>query len=342
GVDVGPDQDGINNIVPPAGVANRDRYDDGIRPDLVNFTHCAATRIPVQVFVTPAMKAYMLANSLNGHINIWVDSNRNGQGGDVFPCPATATSPVDRALEHIVINHVVNPATLVPGVNTIIVPTGLVAWPADLADQPAWLRVKLTAVPDELPLQDGDIRFSDFRGKVYRFGETEDYLLRPDQEPNGADMAVRKQGRVQQEFNPENGSVVSKVAWAIEYHNIGDVPAQQVTLRDFLDRDVDLNAVLLDVRTSPEIPYAIDGQSLVFRAGEVAPGASGRIAIIMATRQLTLTGRIITNTVVVNAQNDANADNNAAKARVEVGLRAPRILSPIDGSTCRNEVEIIG
>ncbi|MEZ4678067.1 MAG: hypothetical protein R2932_28000 [Caldilineaceae bacterium] len=39
GVDVGPDQDGINNIVPPAGVANRDRYDDGIRPDLLNFAH---------------------------------------------------------------------------------------------------------------------------------------------------------------------------------------------------------------------------------------------------------------------------------------------------------------
>ncbi|MEZ4678069.1 MAG: hypothetical protein R2932_28010 [Caldilineaceae bacterium] len=69
------------------------------------------------------------------------------------------------------------------------------------------------------------------------------------------------------------------MAWAIEYHNIGDAPAQRVTLRDFLDREVDLNSVLLDVRTAPEIPYAIDGQSLVFRAGEVAPGGSGRIAV---------------------------------------------------------------
>ncbi|MCB0106269.1 MAG: DUF11 domain-containing protein, partial [Caldilineaceae bacterium] len=110
GVDIGPDQDGINNIVPPANVANRDRYDDGIRPDLINFNHCEATRIPVQVFVTPAMKTYMIANNLNGHINIWVDSNRNGQGGDLFPCPATETSAAGRALEHIVINHVVNPA----------------------------------------------------------------------------------------------------------------------------------------------------------------------------------------------------------------------------------------
>lgn len=342
GVDIGPDQDGINNIVPPANVANRDRYDDGIRPDLISFNHCQETRIPVQVFVTPAMKAYMLANNLNGHINIWVDSNRNGQGGDVFPCPATDTTAAGPALEHIVINHVVNPAVLVPGVNTIIVPTGRVAWPADMADKPAWMRVKLTAAPDELPLIEGDIRFSDFRGKVYRFGETEDYLLRPKQEPNGADMAVRKHGRVQQEFNPENGSVVSKVAWAIEYHNIGDVPAREVNLRDMLDRGVDLNAVLLDVRTSPEIPYTIDGQSLVFRAGEVAPGEGGKIAIIMATRQLTISGNVITNTVVVNAANDANADNNEAQARVHIGLRPPRIVSPIDGSTCRNEVEIMG
>lgn len=342
GADVGPDQDGINNIVPLANRANRDRYDDGIRPDLVSFNHCATTRIPVQVFVTPAMKAYMLANQLNGHINIWVDSNRNGQGGDIFPCPATDNTPAGRALEHIVINHVVNPAILVPGVNTVIVPTRLVAWPADLADQPAWMRVKLTAAPAELPLVDGDIPFSDGRGKVYRFGETEDYLLRPEQEPNGADVAVRKAGRVRQEFNPENGSVTSKVAWAIEYHNIGDVPAQKVTLRDVLDRDVDLNAVLLDVETSPEIPYAIAGKSLVFRAGTVAPGEGGKIAIIMATRQLTLTGSVITNTVTVTATNDANVENNEASARVQVGLRPPRIVSPVDGSTCRNEVEVIG
>ena len=342
GVDIGPDQDGINNIVPPVNAANRDRYDDGIRPDLINFTHCERTRIPVQLFVTPAMKAYMIANNLNGHINLWVDSNRNGQGGDIFPCPATDTTSAGLALEHIVINHVVNPATLVAGVNTIIVPTGRVAWPAELADKPAWMRVKLTAAPADLPLTEGDIRFSDFRGKVYRFGETEDYLLRPEQEPNGADMAVRKAGRVRQEFNPENNNVVSKVAWAIEYHNIGDVPAREVILRDVLDRDVDLNAVLLDVRTSPEIPYAIDGKSLVFRAGEIAPGEGGKIAIIMATRQLTLTGNIITNTVTVNAANDANGDNNEASARVHIGLRPPRILSPVDGSTCRNDVEIRG
>ncbi|MEZ4678070.1 MAG: hypothetical protein R2932_28015 [Caldilineaceae bacterium] len=47
----------------------------------------------------------------------------------------------------------------------------------------------------------------------------------------------------------------------------------------------------------------------------------------MATRQLTLTGTVITNTVVVNSANDANADNNEAKARVEVGLRARGFLA---------------
>ncbi len=340
--DIGPDQDGINNIEPTVPAANRDRYDDGIRPDLLNFAHCQDTRIPVQVSITPAMKAYMLANNLNGHINIWVDANRNGQGGDRFPCPATDTAPAGRAVEHIVINHVVNPAALVAGINTIIVPTRLVPWPADLVDKPAWLRVKLTTAPVDLPLRDGEIAHSDGRGKVYRYGETEDYLLRPAQQNDGADVTVRKAGRVQQEFNPETGSVISKVAWAISYHNIGDVPATAVVLRDMLDREVDLNTVLLDVRTVPEIPYAIDGGQLVFRAGSVAPGAGGKIAIIMATRQLTVSSNLITNTVVVTATNDANADNNRAQARVEVGLRAPRILSPIDGSTCRNEVTVTG
>ncbi|MCB0186684.1 MAG: hypothetical protein KDE31_20600, partial [Caldilineaceae bacterium] len=325
--DLGPDQDFMNNLRPPANVANRDRFDDGIRPDLINFAHCQRTRIPVQVFITPAMKAFMLAGGNQSYINIWVDSNRNGHGGDSYNCPATDTTPAARALEHIVINFPVDPALLTPGVNNVIVPTRLVAWPTELQDKPAWLRVTLTAGPIDLPLVDGDEHFSDGRGNRYRFGETEDYLLRPQTEPNGADIAVHKTGRVRQDFDPAANTVVSKVAWAIDYHNVGDQPAREVVLRDLLDKDVDLNAVLLDVRTAPAVPYAVEGKTLVFRVGEVAPGAGGKIAIIMATRQLTLTGNVITNTVRATAANDGNSDNNEASARVEIGLRAPRIVT---------------
>lgn len=340
--DLGPDQDFINNLAPLLDVKNRDRFDDGIRPDLVKFEHCQATRIPVQVFISPAMKAFLLAAGHKGYMNMWVDSNRNGHGGDLYRCPATDQTPERHALEHIVINFAVDPALLVPGVNTIIVPTRLVFWPDELKEKPAWMRVTLTAAPIDLPLVDGDEKYSDGRGRTYRFGETEDYLLRGVQETQGADVTVRKEGRVYQEFNPENNSVISKVAWAIQYHNIGDQPAQRVVLRDALDKDLDMNAALLEVRSSPEIPYTVVGKSLVFDAGNLAPGAGGKIAILMATRQMTLTSNVITNTVAISATNDANPENNQASARVKIGLRPPHILTPLDGSTCRNEVNVMG
>lgn len=338
--DMGADMDGVNNIIltaaGPADVANRDRGDDGWLNRNAPFVDCTRTTLDIRVShaMTPTLEKM--------YLNVWFDGNRDGDWADGGQCQQDPNGPTDRSHEWIVRDFVVD-MTAIPAGGFQDIAVNTLAVMNSTPDAAHWTRFMLSERPAVKPAATTP---ADGRGPQhpngYRFGETEDYFQRPAQEPNGADMAVRKRGRVQQEFNPETGTVVSKIAWAIEYHNIGAVAAQQVTLRDFLDREVDLNTVLLDVRTAPEIPYAIDGQSLVFRAGEVAPGGSGRIAIIMATRQLTVSGRIITNTVVVNAENDANGDNNEAKARVEVGLRAPRILSPINGSTCRNEVEIIG
>ena len=55
--DVGPDEDGPNNIHPPTDSANRDRGDDGLELDKMGFAHCQYHRFPVWVYVDPTAPA---------------------------------------------------------------------------------------------------------------------------------------------------------------------------------------------------------------------------------------------------------------------------------------------
>ena len=57
------------------------------------------------------------------------------------------------ALEHIVIDLPINAAALGPGLHSVTVPTnGLVFWRAEIAKQPAWLRLTLSDRPANKPL----------------------------------------------------------------------------------------------------------------------------------------------------------------------------------------------
>src|SRR5690606_21817862 len=62
------------------------------------------------------------------------------------------------------------------GIHSLSFTSGLVSWPANLADKPAWLRVSLSESPAPLPLNDG-VAYGDGRGPAagYSVGETEDY-----------------------------------------------------------------------------------------------------------------------------------------------------------------------
>lgn len=170
--DLGPDQDPTNNMLPGANISNRDRADDGIRPQLLNFSHCQPATFHARIFIHPLAVAYFANKDADGkaNLNVWLDANRDGDWADALNCPPLAP-------EHIVVDQQIDPVALGPGLHTITVTTtGPVPWPANQAEQPAWLRVTLSDIPSEKPAGQN---YGDGRGAPapYHMGETEDYLL---------------------------------------------------------------------------------------------------------------------------------------------------------------------
>jgi plastocyanin len=342
GVDVGLDADWVHNLLPPLNKANLDGHDDGIRPASLTFSDCQRSEIEVAFFISPRAVAYFKDTGKPGYLNVWVDGNRDGDWADATQCPPADNLPT-AALEHIVIDHAVDVATLGAGLHLFKAPTGRVPWPVDGATNPAWLRLTLSEAPADKPLTTDGIVHGDGRGHLFKLGETEDYLLRDRQPPtDGADVAIRKEGHVRQEFDLETQRVHSKIVWQIEYANRGDALAEGVVIHDRLANGADVNELLLGVRTIPTIPYAVEGNQLVFRPGELEPGRHGRIFLVIPARLDISTTATITNVAVISASNDVNNENNRAVAQVTVGLRAPRIITPVDGSTCSENVEVTG
>ncbi|MCB0107783.1 MAG: DUF11 domain-containing protein, partial [Caldilineaceae bacterium] len=148
--DLGFDVDGLNNLEPSANKANQDKADDGLLLSTVTLNHCQTGNMRVAVSIDTTA-ATLLPNGV-GYLNVWVDSNRDGDWADRVECPQSATGAPGIALEHIVIDMPINAAALGVGFHTINVnTTGLVAWPADLAQRPAWLRVTLSERPSNKP-----------------------------------------------------------------------------------------------------------------------------------------------------------------------------------------------
>ena len=74
-----------------------------------------------------------------------------------------------------------------------------VAWPAELGQQPSWIRFTLSERESNKPLQFGSINYGDGRGydRPFRTGETEDHRLQPAGGPqDGPDMAVDLAGKI--------------------------------------------------------------------------------------------------------------------------------------------------
>ncbi len=345
GADVGPDQDPRNNLVPNFNSANNDRADDGIRIDPQNLVHCRPATLEVRVFITPAFQAAALAGGVDeGYLNLWLDGNRDGDWADRVECPPADNQP-PFALEHILIDRPIPLAALVPGLNTFTVTTNRLPWPDEFKARPSWLRATLSLTPAAKPFQSGAISFGDGRAPVnaqgaplpFRHGETEDYLINRPVAAAQPDVEVRKEGRIV--FDAASGRRVA--AWAISYRNSGDAPAEDVILRDVLD-DQNIIAVLIGVRSFPAVPYTPDGAGLNFALGTLEPGAGGRIIIRteLPAPESELTNLI--NVATVRVENDAEPNNNSARAVIQLGLAAPVILTPASGMTCGPEALFTG
>ena len=157
-----PDEDGVTNIDPPGDMPDRDGADDGLLFPVAR-PHCVPTVISYTVTAVVAGQFY---------VNVWFDWNRDGDWGDVFTCTRTADAP-----EWAVQNQVI---AVLPGTYIFQTPAFL---PYDQTpDDPIWMRISIAE--QTAPVASGtDLADGQGPPKGYELGETEDYYLRSQQEP---------------------------------------------------------------------------------------------------------------------------------------------------------------
>jgi hypothetical protein len=160
--DIGPDQDGINNINPATNTPDQDLADDGVLNMPISLPKCSSQTIfnyQINV-VNPNIDLY---------VNVWFDWNRDGDWDDTLSCGGGMNAP-----EWAVQNQSFPAGFLPVGLNTV---TSLpfVPWHSTLTKQKIWMRITLSEQPW---VSTGSGGSGPAAG--YYFGETEDYFFAPD------------------------------------------------------------------------------------------------------------------------------------------------------------------
>lgn len=333
--DLGFDADGVNNLRPAKDQADLDKADDGVVRASLNWRDCRPTKFEVVVTIAPGMAA-RLSNG-TGYLNVWLDSNRDGDWADASACAGSNAA----ALEHIVIDQPINVAALGAGVHTIIVnTTSPVSWPASLAAQRVWMRTTLSEKPANKPLTSGSVSHGDGRGfdTAFSFGETEDDLLPGETAVPSSDASVTKRGEIWPDFDPATQERRWVIGWLVNYANAGPAAASAVHVLDTFSAD----QALLAEHSIPLLPHTQSGNTLDYTAGALPAGGSGLVIVRTAISWTATPGTVFTNTAVVNSGNDGNAVNNTSVATVTVPILPPMITGPFAGSTCSTTVAVTG
>ncbi|MBN1508558.1 MAG: hypothetical protein JW955_17040 [Sedimentisphaerales bacterium] len=169
--DIGLDDDGVTNIDPLNDAADRDGADDGLQLP-VPMPYCQRTTLNYTVTVTNAA-------AQEAYVNVWCDWNRDGDWDDILLCPDG-----DRVPEWAVQND--KPAFA--GVGTYSLTTSpFKCWhPVKDRIDPIWVRISI-AEQEHLPsiIVPGAAPGIEGTGPRdgYKYGETEDYYIRPTDEP---------------------------------------------------------------------------------------------------------------------------------------------------------------
>jgi hypothetical protein len=168
--DTGLDEDGINNIDPPADSPDRDRYDDGLLGLPLRLPHCTDTTFKYIV-------NKVTDTDIDLYFNAWLDFSRDGDWDDVLKCPDGTIAP-----EWAVQNQLLS--GLAAGRHTIDSPPFRPWHPAASAGQKLWMRITLADKP--WSGSTGGITSASVAGyggsgpnTGYQYGETEDYYFRP-------------------------------------------------------------------------------------------------------------------------------------------------------------------
>ncbi|MBN1125211.1 MAG: hypothetical protein JXA82_09390 [Sedimentisphaerales bacterium] len=170
--DIGPDQDGVNNIIPPQDQPDLDQFDDGVLFPL-NLQWCQSNRFQYIVTVNNPILRLM-------YVNVWFDWNMDGDWDDTLTCPDGTSVP-----EWAVQNDLVQ----IPGAGTYTLTTSSfpATWPLGPVDLPIdhmWMRITLAEQPWQVTAGAAGFGGSG-PPRGYRYGETEDYLI---DAPPGPDM----------------------------------------------------------------------------------------------------------------------------------------------------------
>ncbi len=295
--DIGPDQDPTNNIQPAIGTADLDRADDGSR--LRNLAHCQRATADVQTFVSPRVAAWFAEQQKPAYLNIWIDSDRDGDWADNFTC-VDDQGQIQTVVEHILIDYPIDVAALGAGLHNIPnIATQRIAWPAQFAQRPAWVRFTLSERESNKTLAVGGRSYGDGRGYATPFliGETEDHLLQPAGGPgDGPDVALDLTGRVVQanerttNLHAANASIVndidavaanfSAVRFKVNYENRGSHAARGALLEFQIPeklRDLEIDLLQAPNVAPDRITRGPGTINLVLP--DLEPGAAGTVTL---------------------------------------------------------------
>ncbi|MBN2474624.1 MAG: hypothetical protein JXB62_08445 [Pirellulales bacterium] len=159
--DVGPDEDMVNNLIPPDDTPDLDRADDGVSLPLV-LANCDWNTFDFTVTVINPLYRSV-------YVNVWFDWNLDGDWDDRMECQHGL--PVD---EWAVQNQQINLSG--PGTFTFAT-TPFVAWLDATSAEPlsTWMRITLAEQPHDPA---SGVAGSGGAGPAggYQYGETEDYF----------------------------------------------------------------------------------------------------------------------------------------------------------------------
>jgi hypothetical protein len=160
--DIGPDEDGYNNIRPELSSPNFDNGDDCIKLPL-SLPNCCWTTIDYEVTVVDP--------NVDLWVNMWFDWNRDGDWDDVVDCPE-GPAPEWAVQNQFLFN-------LPKGLNKITTPAFL-PWHPDNIEN-IWIRITLSEQPWKTGSNPGEVGNAGSGPKEkYLYGETEDYYIIPD------------------------------------------------------------------------------------------------------------------------------------------------------------------
>ena len=248
--DLGPDQDGPNNILRNAAgavgdVANMDNADDGWRNRGIRFFDCQEQTLTVRV----SKPAAATRNTM--YLNVWFDGTRDGDWADTAACVPPSGGPAQASYEWIVQNYIVDMTSIAAG--------GFLDFSVDTErvlnvtqGLPHWMRFMLSEEPAVQPPAGG---LPDGRGPhpssplgSYQFGETEDVFQIPPPPPQPGDLFLEKRVLEAGDTVPQGGVV----RYQIKLRHEGGTAPMPASIEDLLPLPVaELHLVSVPGVTSP-------------------------------------------------------------------------------------------